>query len=90
VCHAFVAFFFRLPGKAYAARRHVWLSGANQVDSSVFLRVILAMVCVSSPLPLFFSLSFYFSVHTGYDKEKQDEKQVIGGEILKKHAYDFP
>ncbi|XP_062188725.1 transcription factor BHLH42-like [Phragmites australis] len=31
-----------LPGKAFAMRGHVWLSGANEVDSKVFSRAILA------------------------------------------------
>ncbi|XP_062186647.1 transcription factor BHLH42-like [Phragmites australis] len=31
-----------LPGEAFAWRRHVWLSGANEVDSKVFSRAILA------------------------------------------------
>ncbi|KAJ8748386.1 hypothetical protein K2173_003023 [Erythroxylum novogranatense] len=31
-----------LPGKAYARRQHVWLSGANEVDSKTFSRAILA------------------------------------------------
>ncbi|KAJ8453250.1 hypothetical protein Cgig2_008134 [Carnegiea gigantea] len=33
-----------LPGKAYAKCQHVWLTGANEVDSSVFSRAILAKV----------------------------------------------
>ncbi|XP_047329009.1 transcription factor BHLH42 [Impatiens glandulifera] len=31
-----------LPGKAYAKRHHVWLTGANEVDSKFFTRAILA------------------------------------------------
>ncbi|XP_057745474.1 basic helix-loop-helix protein A [Arachis stenosperma] len=31
-----------LPGKAYARRQHVWLTGANEVDSKTFTRAILA------------------------------------------------
>ncbi|KAK4848482.1 hypothetical protein QYF36_013639 [Acer negundo] len=31
-----------LPGKAYARRQHVWLTGANEVDSKTFSRAILA------------------------------------------------
>ncbi|KAK6937514.1 Transcription factor MYC/MYB N-terminal, partial [Dillenia turbinata] len=31
-----------LPGKAFARRQHVWLTGANEVDSKVFSRAILA------------------------------------------------
>ncbi|KAG7970578.1 hypothetical protein I3843_07G091100 [Carya illinoinensis] len=31
-----------LPGKAYARRQHVWLTGANDVDSKTFSRAILA------------------------------------------------
>ncbi|KAL6839032.1 hypothetical protein ACP4OV_031086 [Aristida adscensionis] len=31
-----------LPGRAFAKRGHVWLSGANHVDSKVFSRAILA------------------------------------------------
>ncbi|MBA0852804.1 hypothetical protein Goshw_010002 [Gossypium schwendimanii] len=33
-----------LPGKAYARRQHVWLTGANEVDSKTFSRAILAKV----------------------------------------------
>ncbi|KAM7527176.1 hypothetical protein LguiB_030586 [Lonicera macranthoides] len=33
-----------LPGKAYAKRQHVWLAGANEVDSKLFTRAILAKV----------------------------------------------
>lgn len=38
--------FFRLPGKAFAQQRYVWLTGANEVDSKVFSRAILAKVSV--------------------------------------------
>lgn len=31
-----------LPGKAYAKQKHIWLTGANEVDSKVFSRAILA------------------------------------------------
>nr|APP94123.1 bHLH2 [Litchi chinensis] len=31
-----------LPGKAYTRRQHVWLTGANEVDSKTFSRAILA------------------------------------------------
>nr|ALU11265.1 bHLH transcription factor 1 [Nelumbo lutea] len=31
-----------LPGKAFARRHHVWLTGANEVDSKTFSRAILA------------------------------------------------
>ncbi|KAL3531354.1 hypothetical protein ACH5RR_010676 [Cinchona calisaya] len=31
-----------LPGRAYAKRQHVWLTGANEVDSKLFSRAILA------------------------------------------------
>ncbi|XP_065861163.1 transcription factor BHLH42 [Euphorbia lathyris] len=31
-----------LPGKAYARRHHVWLAGANEIDSKTFSRAILA------------------------------------------------
>lgn len=31
-----------LPGKAYARRQHVWLTGANEMDSKTFSRAILA------------------------------------------------
>ncbi|GMH26029.1 hypothetical protein Nepgr_027872 [Nepenthes gracilis] len=31
-----------LPGRAYEARQHVWQAGANEVDSKVFSRAILA------------------------------------------------
>ncbi|KAF2314887.1 hypothetical protein GH714_037068 [Hevea brasiliensis] len=33
-----------LPGKAYARRQHVWLTGANEIDSKTFSRAILAKV----------------------------------------------
>ncbi|KAG2693644.1 hypothetical protein I3760_08G105700 [Carya illinoinensis] len=35
-------FYLMLPGKAYAKRQHVWLTGANDVDSKTFSRAILA------------------------------------------------
>ncbi|KDP21472.1 hypothetical protein JCGZ_21943 [Jatropha curcas] len=31
-----------LPGKAYSRRQHVWLTGANEIDSKTFSRAILA------------------------------------------------
>ncbi|KAL3849858.1 hypothetical protein ACJIZ3_011740 [Penstemon smallii] len=31
-----------LPGKAYAKRQHIWLTGASEVDNNVFSRAILA------------------------------------------------
>ncbi|GLT52737.1 hypothetical protein SLA2020_260590 [Shorea laevis] len=31
-----------LPGKAYSRRQHTWLTGANEVDSKIFSRAILA------------------------------------------------
>nr|QSC88244.1 bHLH transcription factor anthocyanin regulator [Antirrhinum majus] len=31
-----------LPGKAYTKRQHVWITGANEVDSKIFSRTILA------------------------------------------------
>nr|XP_027189967.1 basic helix-loop-helix protein A isoform X2 [Cicer arietinum] len=33
-----------LPGKAYTRRQHVWLTGANEVDSKTFSRAILAKI----------------------------------------------
>ncbi|GAB4829588.1 Transcription factor bhlh42 [Ancistrocladus abbreviatus] len=39
-----------LPGKAYTKRQHVWLTGANEADSKVFLRAILAKTVVCIPL----------------------------------------
>lgn len=36
--------FGRLPGKAYTKRHHIWLAGANEADSKVFSRAILAKV----------------------------------------------
>ncbi|KAF5947921.1 hypothetical protein HYC85_013878 [Camellia sinensis] len=39
-----------LPGKAYAKRQHIWLTGANEVDSKVFTRAILAKTVVCIPL----------------------------------------
>ena len=44
---------FRLPGEAFVRRVHVWLCGANKVDSKVFSRAILARVHIPSP---FFSM----------------------------------
>ncbi|KAK8688476.1 hypothetical protein V6N13_087241 [Hibiscus sabdariffa] len=37
-----------LPGKAYARRQHVWLTGASEVDSKTFSRAILAktVLCI--------------------------------------------
>ena len=34
----------RMPGKAYARRKHIWLSGANEVDNKIFSRAISAKV----------------------------------------------
>nr|BBM96383.1 bHLH transcription factor [Matthiola incana] len=31
-----------IPGKAHARRKHIWLSGANEADSKIFSRAILA------------------------------------------------
>ncbi|KAL3359103.1 hypothetical protein AABB24_015922, partial [Solanum stoloniferum] len=31
-----------LPGKAYSKKHHIWIMGANEVDSKVFCRAILA------------------------------------------------
>ena len=42
----------RLPGKAYAKGQHVWLTGANEVDSRVFSRAILAKVLLITLLNL--------------------------------------
>ncbi|KAH7517203.1 hypothetical protein FEM48_Zijuj09G0037600 [Ziziphus jujuba var. spinosa] len=39
-----------LPGKAYTRRQHVWLTGANEVDSKIFSRAILAKTVVCVPL----------------------------------------
>uniref|UniRef100_A0A2N9GWJ1 BHLH domain-containing protein n=1 Tax=Fagus sylvatica TaxID=28930 RepID=A0A2N9GWJ1_FAGSY len=39
-----------LPGKAYSRRQHVWLTGANEVDSKTFSRAILAKTVVCIPL----------------------------------------
>ncbi|KAF3436311.1 hypothetical protein FNV43_RR23403 [Rhamnella rubrinervis] len=40
-----------LPGKAYTKRQHLWLTGANEVDSKTFTRAILAKTVVCIPLP---------------------------------------
>lgn len=34
----------RMPGKAYARRKQVWMSGVNEVDSKIFSRAISAKV----------------------------------------------
>lgn len=34
----------RLPGKAYCKKKHVWITGANEIDSKIFSRAILAKV----------------------------------------------
>ncbi|GMI76084.1 TRANSPARENT TESTA 8 [Hibiscus trionum] len=39
-----------LPGKAYARRQHIWLTGANEVDSKTFSRAILAKTVLCIPL----------------------------------------
>ncbi|XP_039061818.1 transcription factor BHLH42-like [Hibiscus syriacus] len=40
-----------LPGKAYARRQHEWLTGADEVDSETFSRVILAKsACIQTVL----------------------------------------
>lgn len=38
----YIALYIRLPGRAYTKRQHVWLTGANEVDSKTFSRAILA------------------------------------------------
>ncbi|KAF9682870.1 hypothetical protein SADUNF_Sadunf05G0153000 [Salix dunnii] len=45
-----------LPGKAYARRRHVWLTGTNEIDSKTFSRAILAKVLIAS--------AFILIIHT--------------------------
>lgn len=37
-------FYFRLPGTTFVKGQHTWLMGANEVDSRVFSRAILAKV----------------------------------------------
>ncbi|KAG5587106.1 hypothetical protein H5410_047540 [Solanum commersonii] len=39
-----------LPGKAYSKKHHIWIMGANEVDSKVFCRAILAKTVVCIPL----------------------------------------
>ncbi|CAN6213523.1 unnamed protein product [Urochloa humidicola] len=39
-----------LPGEAFASRGHVWLCGANKVDSKVFSRAILARTVACIPI----------------------------------------
>ncbi|MED6135352.1 hypothetical protein PIB30_045681 [Stylosanthes scabra] len=39
-----------LPGKAYAKEQHVWLEGANEADTKIFSRAILAKTVVCIPL----------------------------------------
>ncbi|XVE77769.1 hypothetical protein DITRI_Ditri13aG0089600 [Diplodiscus trichospermus] len=39
-----------LPGKAYAKRQHIWLTGANEVDSKIFSRAILAKTVLCIPI----------------------------------------
>ncbi|KAE8722884.1 Basic helix-loop-helix protein A [Hibiscus syriacus] len=39
-----------LPGKAYARRQHEWLTGADEVDSETFSRVILAKTVLCIPV----------------------------------------
>ncbi|XP_056694239.1 transcription factor BHLH42 isoform X2 [Spinacia oleracea] len=39
-----------LPGKAYSKGQHMWLTGANEVDSKVFSRAILAKTVVCIPV----------------------------------------
>ncbi|KAF3681186.1 basic helix-loop-helix protein A [Capsicum annuum] len=38
-----------LPGKAYSKKHHIWIMGANEVDSKVFCRAILAKVQATTP-----------------------------------------
>lgn len=47
----------RLPGKAYSKNKHVWITGANEIDSKIFSRAILAKVL----LIIFTQLYNYFS-----------------------------
>ncbi|CAA3002055.1 basic helix-loop-helix A [Olea europaea subsp. europaea] len=39
-----------LPGKAYANQKHIWLTGANEIDSKVFSRAILAKTVLCIPV----------------------------------------
>ncbi|AES60907.1 bHLH transcription factor [Medicago truncatula] len=39
-----------LPGRAYTKRQHIWLTGANEVDSKIFSRAILAKTVVCIPV----------------------------------------
>ncbi|KAA0057301.1 basic helix-loop-helix protein A isoform X2 [Cucumis melo var. makuwa] len=41
---------FGLPGKAYCKKKHVWITGANEIDSKIFSRAILAKTVVCIPL----------------------------------------
>ncbi|PPD93617.1 hypothetical protein GOBAR_DD09448 [Gossypium barbadense] len=47
--HSAMDNFSVLPGKAYARRQHVWLTGASEVDSKIFSRAILAktVLCIA-------------------------------------------
>lgn len=44
----YLDFTCRLPGKAYDRKQHVWLTGANDIDSKTFSRAILAKVLFAS------------------------------------------
>ncbi|WVZ06786.1 hypothetical protein V8G54_020132 [Vigna mungo] len=45
-----VKYKLRLPGTAYARRQHIWLTGANEVESKAFSRAILAKTVVCIPV----------------------------------------
>jgi len=55
-----------MPGKAYARRKHVWLSGANEVDSKTFSRAILAKVNSFIHSPTILCIYFYLFMYTLY------------------------
>lgn len=50
-----------MPGKAYAMREHVWLTGANEVDSKFFTRAILAKVTNQKKIKGIFFFNFFIS-----------------------------
>lgn len=60
----------RMPGKAYARRKHIWLRGANEVDNKIFSRAISAKVHIfysfTTTLCIYFYLFRYMQFYTSH------------------------
>jgi len=61
-----------LPGTAYARRQHLWLTGANEVESRTFSRAILAKVLTNYHFIHHFSAQFPATANM-YSEEKKEK-----------------